>query len=109
MADEEMVATPEEIDVIATNMGLLATYWLSYQYVMNPRKYNDQEAIRSEIHQASLNIISIIALYLRGHSRQMFDDLVSSKLPKHQFADFLPQREDAPPAASKNATPKDSW
>ncbi len=31
VADQEMVATAEEIDVIATNMGLLPTYWLSYQ------------------------------------------------------------------------------
>jgi hypothetical protein len=75
---------------------------------MNPRKYNDQDAIRSELHQASLNIISIMAPYLRGRSRQMFDDLVSGKLPKRQFADFLPQREETPPAASKNDSPKDS-
>ncbi|WP_277188367.1 TetR/AcrR family transcriptional regulator [Caballeronia sp. BR00000012568055] len=102
VTDGEMVATPDEISVIATNMGLLATYWLSYQYVMNPRKYNDQEAIRAELHQASLNIISIMAPYLRGRSRQLFDDLVSGKLPKRQFADFLPQRED------KTDTPKDS-
>jgi AcrR family transcriptional regulator len=94
VADEEMVATPEEIEVIATNMGLIATYWLSYQYVMNPRKYNDQDAMRAELHQASLHIISLMAPYLRGRSRQLFDDLVSGKLPKRVFADYLPPRED---------------
>src|SRR6201996_9255015 len=108
VADAEMVATPEEIEVIATNMGLLATYWLSYQYVMNPRKYNDQDAIRAELHQASLHIISIMAPYLRGRSRQIFDDLASGKLPKREFADFLPPRDDAQTGASKNESPKDS-
>jgi AcrR family transcriptional regulator len=94
VADEEMVATPQEIEVIATNMGLIATYWLSYQYVMNPRKYNDQDAMRAELHEASLHIISVMAPYLRGRSRQLFDDLVSGKLPKRVFADYLPPRED---------------
>jgi alpha-glucosidase (family GH31 glycosyl hydrolase) len=89
-----MVATAQEIEVIATNMGLIATYWLSYQYVMNPRKYNDQDAMRAELHQASLHIISVMAPYLRGRSRQLFDDLVSGKLPKRVFADYLPPRED---------------
>jgi AcrR family transcriptional regulator len=92
--DGEMVATAQEIEVIATNMGLIATYWLSYQYVMNPRKYNDQDAMRAELHQASLHIISVMAPYLRGRSRQLFDDLVSGKLPKRVFADYLPPRED---------------
>jgi AcrR family transcriptional regulator len=109
VADQEMVATPEEIDVIATNMGVIATYWLSYQYVMNPRKYNDQEAIRAELHQASLHIISMMAPYLRGRSRQIFDDLVSGKLPKRQYADYLPPRDDVAGApASKTEKPKDS-
>ncbi|MGN6316242.1 TetR/AcrR family transcriptional regulator [Trinickia sp.] len=93
VADEEMVATPEEIQVIATNMGVIATYWLSYQFVMNPRKYNDQGAIREELHQVSVHVISIMAPYLRGRSRQLFDDLVSGKLPKREFHDYLPPRD----------------
>lgn len=77
----EMVATAKEIEVVATNMGLVATYWLSYQFVMNPRKYNDAAAINGELHQASLHILSIIAPYLRGHSRQIFDTLVNAQAP----------------------------
>jgi AcrR family transcriptional regulator len=95
VADDEMVATPDEIQVIATNMGVIATYWLSYQFVMHPRKYNDQEAIRAELHQVSVHVISIMAPYLRGRSRQLFDDLVSGKLPKRQFHDYLPPRDAA--------------
>ena len=97
VADQEMVATPAEIKVIATNIGVIATYWLSYQYVMNPRKYNDQEAIRAELHQASLHIISVMAPYLRGRSRELFDDLASGKMPMREYADFLPPRDDTVP------------
>lgn len=97
VADHEMVATPEEIKVIATNMGVIATYWLSYQFVMNPRKYNEQDAIRAELHQASLHIVSLMAPYLRGRSRQMFDDLVSGKLPDRVFSDSKDSKDNKAP------------
>jgi AcrR family transcriptional regulator len=96
ISDGEMAAAPAEIDVIATNIGVIATYWLSYQFVMNPRKYNDQDAIRAELHQASLHIVSLMAPYLRGRSRQIFDDLVSGRLPMREFTDYLPPREGKP-------------
>src|SRR5258708_19264764 len=51
VADQEMVATPAEIKVIATNIGVIATYWLSYQYLINPPKYNDHETIPAQFHQ----------------------------------------------------------
>lgn len=78
--DGEMQASAAEIDVMSTNIGVIATYWLSYQFVMNPRQYNDQEAIQKELHRASLQILSIMAPYLKGRSRQMFDDLVSGRV-----------------------------
>ncbi len=55
-----MIATAEEIAVISTNIGVIATYWLSYQFVMNPRQYNDQEVIRKELHASSRHIISMM-------------------------------------------------
>jgi AcrR family transcriptional regulator len=97
VADGEMVVTPEELHVIATNVGVIGTYWLSYQFVMNPRKYNEQEAIQAELHQVSVQIVSLMAPYLRGRSRQLFDDLVSGKLPKREFYDYLPPKEGAAP------------
>lgn len=93
VADGEMDATPDEIGVIATNTGVLATYWLSYQFVMNPRKYNDQDAIQAELHQVSVQILSLLAPYLRGRSRQLFEDLVSGKLPRREFRDFRTPKE----------------
>ena len=97
VADGEMVATPDELHVIATNVGVIGTYWLSYQFVMNPRKYNEQEAIRTELHQVSVQIVSLMAPYLRGRSRELFDDLISGKLPKREFYDYLPPKEGAAP------------
>lgn len=107
-SDGDLVATPAEIEVIATNMAVISTYWLSYQYVMHPRKYNDQDAIREELHQVSMHVISVMAPYLRGRSRELFDDLVSGKLPKREFADYLPPRDGSPRAAGGPALAKDA-
>ena len=96
VSDAEMVATPAEIEVIATNMAVISTYWLSYQYVMHPRKYNRTRSARN---CRSACVISVMAPYLRGRSRQLFDDLVSGKLPKRQFTDYLPPRSPRPPTA----------
>jgi len=101
--DGEMVATPDEIRVIATNIGVIATYWLSYQFVMNARKYNDQDAMRAELHQVSVQIVSVMAPYLRGRSRQVFDELVSGRQPLREFHDYLPPR--GPGAAASKHIP----
>ncbi|WP_153102429.1 TetR/AcrR family transcriptional regulator [Paraburkholderia hayleyella] len=106
MADNEMEATPAEIQVISTNIGVIATYWLSYQFVMNPRKYNEPETIRAELHQVSMQIISLMAPYLRGCSRQLFDDLVSGKLPRREYADYLPPRENNTSKTQNSASPR---
>ncbi|MCP1116777.1 TetR/AcrR family transcriptional regulator [Robbsia andropogonis] len=81
VSDGEMEASPAEIDQIATNIGIIATYWLSYQFVMNPRQYNDQQAIGKDLRRVSRQILSILAPYLRGKSRQMFDELVRQAPP----------------------------
>jgi len=89
--DGQMLATPDEITVISTNVGVIATYWLSYQFVMNPRQYNDQEAIRKELHQASQQILSIMAPYLKGRSREMFDDLVRRRFTLSMLKADVPE------------------
>ncbi|SDV50033.1 TetR/AcrR family transcriptional regulator [Chitinasiproducens palmae] len=81
VASEEMAASATEIELIATNIGVIATYWLSYQFVMHPRKYNDQAAIRAELQRASLQILSVIAPYLRGASRERYQRLASATPP----------------------------
>lgn len=75
VADDEMEITQAQIDVVTTNMVVLSTYWLSYQFVMNPRKYNDPEEIGAGLHQASYHILSQMAPYLKGRSRELYEKM----------------------------------
>ena len=36
----ELSANPRELEALATNMVVVATYWLSYAYVLDPRRFN---------------------------------------------------------------------
>jgi AcrR family transcriptional regulator len=73
--DGEMEATPEQVEAICTNIVVIATYWLSFQFVQHPRQYNDPEQIRGCLHGSSYHIFSILAPYLRGRARDAFDQL----------------------------------
>jgi AcrR family transcriptional regulator len=76
VADREMEATEQQIDVATTNMVVISTYWLSYQFVMNPRKYNDPEEIGAGLHQSSAHILSQLAPYLQGRSLELYEKMV---------------------------------
>ncbi|VVD98899.1 TetR family transcriptional regulator [Pandoraea eparura] len=82
VAEGEMEITPEQIEVVTTNMVVLSTYWLSYQFVMNPRKYNDPAEIGAGLHQASYHILSQMAPYLKGSSREMYDRMARESSSK---------------------------
>ncbi len=93
--DGEMEATPQQIDMITTNMVVLATYWLSFQFVQHPRQYNDPDRIRGYLHSASYHIFSVLGPYLRGPAREAFDQLV------RQFTDASAAQAAAGQAKSK--------
>ena len=77
-----MEITPEQIEVVTTNMVVLSTYWLSYQFVMNPRKYNDPEEIGAGLHQSSYHILSQMAPYLKGRSRELYEKMARESSAK---------------------------
>lgn len=95
--DGEMDATPAQVDAVCTNVVVLATYWLSFQFVQHPRQYNDPNQIRTALHSGSYHIFSILAPYLRGGARKAFDRLA---------ADFVAGRI-SPPGSKDSKDSKD--
>ncbi|PRC91861.1 TetR/AcrR family transcriptional regulator [Solimicrobium silvestre] len=61
-----------EIDALATNMVVLITYWLSYEYVRNPRKYTEQEAMSDSLVRGCYQVLVLICPYLRGDTNVQF-------------------------------------
>jgi AcrR family transcriptional regulator len=77
-----MEATDAEIDALATNMVVVATYWLSYEYVRNPRKYTEQQAMLDSLARGCYQVLSQIGPYLRGDTRLLFQKLSEEYLKK---------------------------
>jgi hypothetical protein len=67
---------------MATNMVVVATYWLSYEYVRNPRRYSEQQAIADALARGCYQVLSMLGPYLRGDTRLLFEKLSEEYLKK---------------------------
>jgi hypothetical protein len=82
--DDAMEASDNEVEVLTTNMVVVATYWLSYEYVRNPRKYTEQQAMAEALARGCYRVLSLIGPYLRGESQLLFKKLAEEYLKKLQ-------------------------
>src|SRR6185312_9892121 len=90
--DQALQATDLEIDALATNMVVVATYWLSYEYVRNPRKYSEQQAIADALARGCYQVLSMLGPYLRGETHALFQRL------SYEFLAKLPPEAHQQPA-----------
>lgn len=63
-----LTASPAEIPALATNMTLVATFWLSYEHARNPRGEPD-------IGRGAYQVMSLAAPYLHGEARRLLERL----------------------------------
>jgi hypothetical protein len=80
--DGDFEAGDQQIDALATNMVVVASYWLSYEYVRNPRKYTEQQAMADALARGCYQVLSLVGPYLRGDARMLFDKLSEEYLKK---------------------------
>jgi AcrR family transcriptional regulator len=71
-----MQATPAEIETLAENMTIIATYWLSYAFVRNPRGEQDGETLTRGI----AHILSLASPYLEPEQRKLLERLSQAYL-----------------------------
>jgi AcrR family transcriptional regulator len=83
-ADGEFEADDLSIDALATNMVVVATYWLSYEYVRNPRKYTELQVMSNSLARGCYQVIVQFSPYLRGNTKAVFDQMSHEYLLKMQ-------------------------
>jgi len=81
-SDQALEADDSEINALATNMVVVATYWLSYEYVRNPRKYSEQQSTADALARGCYQVLSLVGPYLRGPTRLLFEKLAQEYLKK---------------------------
>lgn len=67
----QLDASDAQISTLSTNMVLISTYWLNFEYVRNPRKEIDSAAMSRGV----LQMMSMVAPYLKGDARTLFEKL----------------------------------
>jgi AcrR family transcriptional regulator len=76
----ELEAGEREIESLATNMVVVATYWLSYSYVLDPRRFNEPEVVGAAVQRGCYQVMALTAPYLTGSSRTLFEQLAAEYL-----------------------------
>ncbi|HSQ09452.1 MAG TPA: TetR/AcrR family transcriptional regulator [Burkholderiaceae bacterium] len=76
----ELQAGAREIEALATNMVVVATYWLSYSYVLDPRRFNEPAVIGAALQRGCYQVMALTSPYLTGQSRALFDQLAAEYL-----------------------------
>ena len=71
VATGEMDASEQEIDALADNVALVATYWISYQKIST----SERAAQAVSLDRAAYQVLSLIAPFLRGNARALLDRL----------------------------------
>ena len=66
-----MRASSEEIRTLATNVAVLATYWLSFEYVCDPRGRLESDRLGRGVYQ----VMAMLAPFLVGESKGLLDKL----------------------------------
>ncbi len=75
---EALMAPPIGWRSVATNMVLLLVYWLSYEYVLNPRQALEEENAQSAALRSAAHVLGLLAPYAvadqQAHLRRLIDD-----------------------------------
>ena len=71
VAAGQMKASAGEIALLAENMALVATYWLSFEFARNPRAAQDGHGLGRGVFQ----VLALAAPYLGPRERALFDEL----------------------------------
>jgi len=68
-----MHSSEADIEALALNMTLIATYWLSFDYVRHPRAPQDGSALA----RGAYHVMALASPYLAPHERALLDHLAA--------------------------------
>ncbi|HVL59063.1 MAG TPA: TetR/AcrR family transcriptional regulator, partial [Burkholderiaceae bacterium] len=81
LADAQQIdASPAAVDALSTNMVVVATFWLSFEYVRNARRFSDAEYRGGAMARGVYQVMSLIGSCLRGEAREQFLRLATEHL-----------------------------
>jgi AcrR family transcriptional regulator len=75
-----MTIEPRDMEPVATAMVVVLTYWLSYEYVRDPRRALEPEAASAALLRGAFHVLSQLLPYLEAGQREHLHALVANYL-----------------------------
>ena len=75
-----MKIEPRDMEPVATAMVVVLTYWLSYEYVRDPRRALEPEAANAALLRGAFHVLSQLLPYLEPAQREHLHALVANYL-----------------------------
>jgi AcrR family transcriptional regulator len=69
-----------EMNTLATNMVVVTTYWLSYEYMQYARQFNDPATQGQGMARGAYQVLSLVSPFLQGEARAHFQHLAEQYL-----------------------------
>jgi len=83
LADQnQLAADPRELEALATNMVVVATWWLSWEYVRNARRFGETAYQNAAIARGAYHVLVLLAPYLSADGHALFRRLASEYLER---------------------------
>lgn len=79
-ATGQLQASDFEIEALATNMVVVATWWLSYEYVRNARRFREPDYQTAALARGAFQVLALTGAYLHGDARALFERLAREYL-----------------------------
>jgi len=76
----QLRATDFEVDALATNMVVVATWWLSFEYARNARRFGDADWQAGALARGAFQVLALTGAYLEGDARLLFERLAREYL-----------------------------
>ena len=73
-----------EVDATATSMVVVLTYWLSFEYVRDPRKALEPENAQAALLRGAHHVLNLLVPYLEQSQRAHLQALVGAYSNSHQ-------------------------
>lgn len=76
----QMNASQRELEALSTNMVVIATYWMSFEYVRHARQFNLPQFQQAAIARGAYQVLVLLAPYLNEDGRALFARLAEEYL-----------------------------
>ena len=76
-------AEDRQRDAVAASMVVLLTYWLSYEYVLQPRSAMEPENAQDALLRGAYHVLGLLAPHLQGAPRAHLLALIEAYHPDH--------------------------